>query len=173
MRETIAAAFSPCGSRKANPPRCAAIWAQMFRNRTDLPVPVWPKMTVCRARATGSTVTGTFEERPRVVVPMMMGSGVMDGGEPCVVQGREFPLGQLAPTSPSSLAASSGNTMLATPACGRRPLTGVIPGHKQCGPIALYNAKDSKIQKTKSGKREKGKSGKVQSRKSSANNFVV
>ena len=74
---------------------------------------------------------------------------------------------------PSSLAASSGNTTLATPACGRRPLTGVIPGHKQCGPIALYNAKDWKIQKAKSGKRAKGKSGKVQSRKSNANDFVV
>src|SRR5271170_1788796 len=100
MSDTMASAFSPCGSRKANPPRCSAICAQMFRNRTDLPVPVWPKMTVCRARATGSMVTGTSEERPRVVVPMVMYSEVMDGGEPCVVQGRGFALGRLYPQCP-------------------------------------------------------------------------
>ena len=115
-------------------------------------------MTVCRARATGSIVTGTFEERPRVVVPMMMCSGVMDGGEPCVVQGRVLPWAGDYPSVPSSLAASSGNTTLATPDCGRRPLAGVIPGHKQCGPVGIVQReKIGKSRKVEIGKTRKAK----------------
>src|SRR5665213_2269226 len=122
-------------------------------------------MKMWRARAAGSMVTGTFDERPRVAVPMMICSEVMARGEPCVVQGRGLPWAGLTLGVSLSPSLRVGNTTLATPACGRRPLAGVIPGHDQRGPIALYNAnvlENSKsefldFRKLKKSKIEKGR----------------
>src|SRR5665213_1081074 len=98
-------------------------------------------MKMWRARAAGSMVTGTFDERPRVAVPMMICSEVMARGEPCVVQGRGLPWAGLTLGVSLSPSLRADNTTLATPACGRRPLAGVIPGHDLRSPTALYNAK--------------------------------
>src|SRR5665213_1804720 len=132
---------------KAKPLPLPASCAAMLRNKTDFPVPVWPEMNVCRARATGSMASATFDERPRVAVAMMIYSEVMARGEPCVVQGRGLPWAGLTLGVSLSPSLRVGNTTLATPACGRRPLAGVIPGHDQRGPAALYNAKVWKTQK--------------------------